>query len=124
MGKYIIENLTAKYSHKLLDHAKQSATEALKSASRSAIQKTLLIKSLIELQKAQKFHHRTVQKQLKMNQKMEDLITKLLNKNLYLQNKDSKLLIIWDSYKFRTESLVEINGDSCETYNNDSKIKF
>ena len=94
MGKYIIENLTAKYSHKLLDHAKQSATEALKSASRSAIQKTLLIKSLIEFQKAQKFHHRTVQKQLKMNQKMEDLITKLLNKNLYLQNKDSKLLII------------------------------
>ena len=124
MGKYIIENLTAKYSHKLLDHAKQSATEALKSASRSAIQKTLLIKSLIELQKAQKFHHRTVQKQLKMNQKMEDLITKLLNKNIYLQNKDSKLLIIWDSYKFRTENLVEINGDSCETYNNDSKIKF
>ena len=54
MGKYITENLTAKYSHKLLDHAKQSATEALKSASRSAIQKTLLIKSLIELQKAQK----------------------------------------------------------------------
>ena len=124
MGKCIIENLTAKYSHKRLDHAKQSATEALKSASRWAIQKTLLIKSLIELQKAQKFHHRTVQKQLKMNQKMEDLITKLLNKNLYLQNKDSKLLIIWDSYKFRTENLVEINGDSCETYNNDSKIKF
>ena len=34
MGKYIIENLTTKYSHKRLDHAKQSATEAIKSASR------------------------------------------------------------------------------------------
>ena len=32
------ENLSSKYSQKLLDHAKQSATDALKTASKRAIQ--------------------------------------------------------------------------------------
>ena len=64
------------YSQKPLDHTQQSASEALKCAPKSVIQKTLLIELLIEFQKAQKFDQRTVQKQLKMNQKMEDLIKK------------------------------------------------
>ena len=34
------KNLSSKYSQKLLDHAKQSATNALKTASKRAIQKT------------------------------------------------------------------------------------
>ena len=34
------KNLSCKYSQKLLDHAKQSATDALKTASKRAIQKT------------------------------------------------------------------------------------
>ena len=35
--KNISKNLNSKYSQKLLDHAKQSATDALKTASKSEI---------------------------------------------------------------------------------------
>ena len=34
------KNLSSKYSQKILDHAKQSATDALKNSSKRAIQKT------------------------------------------------------------------------------------
>ena len=34
MGKKIIKNLSGKYSQKLLDYAKQSATDALKTTSK------------------------------------------------------------------------------------------
>ena len=40
IGKNISKKLSSKYSQKLLDHAKQSDTEALKTASKRAIQKT------------------------------------------------------------------------------------
>ena len=40
IGKNISKNLSSKYSQKLLDHAKQSATDALKTGSKRAIQKT------------------------------------------------------------------------------------
>ena len=40
MGKNIIKNLSSKYSQKLLHHAKLSATDALKTPSVKAIQKT------------------------------------------------------------------------------------
>ena len=36
----VSKNLSGKYSQKLLDHAKQSATDALKPASKRVIQKT------------------------------------------------------------------------------------
>ena len=36
-GKNISKNLSSKYSQKLLDHAKQSATDALKTDSKRAI---------------------------------------------------------------------------------------
>ena len=52
----ISQNLSIKYIQNLLDHAKQSATHALKTSSKIAIQKTeeatgywLVIKSLIKL---------------------------------------------------------------------------
>ena len=52
----ISQNLSIKYSQNLLDHPKQSATDALKTSSKIAIQKTeeatgywLVIKSLIKL---------------------------------------------------------------------------
>ena len=38
-GKNVINNLSSKYSKKLLDHAKKSATNALKTNSKGAIQK-------------------------------------------------------------------------------------
>ena len=40
IGKSISISLTSKYSQKLLDHAKQSATDVLKTASKRSIQKT------------------------------------------------------------------------------------
>ena len=39
IGKIISKNLSRKYSQKPLDHAKQSATDALKTASKRVIQK-------------------------------------------------------------------------------------
>ena len=40
IGKNISDNLSSKYCHKLIDHAKQSTTDALKSTSKRAIQNT------------------------------------------------------------------------------------
>ena len=39
MGKNIGKNVSSKYSQKILDHAKQFATDALKAASKREIQK-------------------------------------------------------------------------------------
>ena len=39
IGKNITKNLSSKYNQKILDHAKQSATDAIKTASKWAIQK-------------------------------------------------------------------------------------
>ena len=41
IGKNISENLRGKYSQTLFDYAKQSATDALKTTSKQAIQKTI-----------------------------------------------------------------------------------
>ena len=40
IGENISENLSVKYSQYGIDHAKQSATEVFKTASKSAIQRT------------------------------------------------------------------------------------
>ena len=40
IGKNISKNVSRKYSQKLLDHAKQSATDTFKTGSKRAIQKT------------------------------------------------------------------------------------
>ena len=40
IGKNVSKHLSGKYSQKLLDHDKQSATDAFKTASKRAIQKT------------------------------------------------------------------------------------
>ena len=40
IGKNVSKNLSSKYNQKLLDHAKQFETDALKTASRTPIQKT------------------------------------------------------------------------------------
>ena len=84
IGKNISKNVSSKYSQKLLYHA----TDALKTGSKRGIQKTseatgdlMVIKLLIELQK---LHHRIIQKQMQ----------KYLKKDICLQKKDRKLLII------------------------------
>ena len=49
IGKNISKNLSRKYSQKLLDHAKQSATDVLKASSKRTTQKTARILSVIKL---------------------------------------------------------------------------
>ena len=39
IGKYISKNLSSRYSQKLLDHSKKFVADALKTASKRAIQK-------------------------------------------------------------------------------------
>ena len=63
--KNISKSLSGKYSQKLLDHAKQSATDALKTTSKRVIQKAAegaddLIGSAIAGKRSQKLHHRIV----------------------------------------------------------------
>ena len=41
MGTNTIKNLSRKYGQKLLDHAHKSATDAIKTASKGPIQKTV-----------------------------------------------------------------------------------
>ena len=43
IGKNFIKNLSGKYSQKPLDRARQSAIDALKTSSKRAIQKTVVI---------------------------------------------------------------------------------
>ena len=64
IGKNISKNLSGKYSQKILDHARQSATDTLQTVSKSAIQRRakpvnniLLIKS----QKSQELYRKILQ---------------------------------------------------------------
>ena len=71
IGKNISKTLSSKYSQKLIDHTKQSATDARKNASKRALPKIaesagalIGIKLLIQLQESQKINHRIIQKQI------------------------------------------------------------
>ena len=81
---------------KPLNHQKQSATDTLKTTSERVIKKKqkqmvilLIIGLLIKLPKSQKIRNRIIQKQLQIM-----TITKYLQKELHLQKRDKKLLII------------------------------
>ena len=65
IGKNISKNLSSKYSQKLIDNAKQPATDALKMAKWKPLVIWLVIPLLTELRKFQKFHQRKIQKQMK-----------------------------------------------------------
>ena len=96
IGKNKCKNVRGKYSQKLLYHANYSAKDAIKTASKRLIQKTAeatfkskVIKSLIKLQKSQKIHNNIIQKELQMS-----MIKKYQKKDIYLQKKGRKLLMI------------------------------
>ena len=87
LSKNIGKNMSSKYSQKLLDHAKQSATDALKTASKKQckiLQKQLMISLIsglpIKLPKPQRIHHKILQRQLKVEHKY-------LEKDIYFQNR-------------------------------------
>ena len=73
VDKIIIKNLSGKYSQKLLDHAKLSATDTFKTSSKKSFKKQqkqpvilLVIRLPIELQKFQKNHNKLTQRKLQM----------------------------------------------------------
>ena len=73
-------------------HAKQFAKDSLKTASNRAIQKRAKATGdLVGNKIADELHHRIIQKQLQMS-----IIKKYLDKDIYLQKKYRKLLMIWD----------------------------
>ena len=95
IGKSIGINLSSKHSQKHFDHAKQSATDAFKTDSKIAIQKTAgatddLIGNRIadKLQESQKFHHKIIQREIL------NMMEKYIDKDICLQKKDRKLLMI------------------------------
>ena len=69
-------------------HLKLSRKEQLKEQ-----QKQVVI-WLAKLQKPRELHHWIVQIQLQMKQKILSMIKKYLKKDIYLQKKDRKLLMI------------------------------
>ena len=89
MGKNISKNLSSKYSQKLLDHAKKSATDVLKTASWRAVQKTAEVtdeligdKIANRITKFQKNHNKIIQRQLQMS-----MIMKYLTKDISLEER-------------------------------------
>ena len=112
IGKNISKKLSGKYSQKLLDHAQQSATDAFKTASKRAIQKTaettddlignkladaVHLKTLTtrakscngKITKFSKNLQQIIQTQLQMR-----MIKKYLKRDIYLQEKEKFFLII------------------------------
>ena len=107
MDKNIVKNiskhLSDKYDQKFLDNAKLSATDAPQTSSKSLIQnstnKWVLIGNKIadtvaklydgRIMKFHKVRRRIIHKQLQIN-----MMKKYLKKDIYLQKKDRKLLMI------------------------------
>ena len=92
IGKNISKTVSsAKYCQKLLDHAKQSTTDAIKTASKRRIQKTaesncdLTDNKIADKIKFQNLLHRKIQSEMKK---------KYLEKDMYLQKKGRKFLMI------------------------------
>ena len=102
MGKNIGQNmcktLSGAYSQIIFDHAKQSATYLLKTASKRAIEKSAEATDdlIVNNSESLELSHRVVQRQVQMKQKKLHMIKKYLKKDIYLQKKGRKLLMIWD----------------------------
>ena len=102
MSKSTSKSLSNKYTQNFLDYSKQSATDEFKTYSRKLIRKTaettadLIGKNtmLIKLEKSKERQQMLVQGQLQMKQKILDLKEKYQKKDIYLQEKNDKLLIM------------------------------
>ena len=96
ISKSISKNVSKKFSQKRIDHAKHFTINAVKATSKRAIQKTavatgdlignkIVDKITQQFCESQKLHKRIIQKQMKK---------KFSEKDIHLQNKDRKLLMI------------------------------
>ena len=110
MGK----GLSNKYGQKLLDSAKKSTTDAIKTASKRAIQKTavatgdLIVNKITD--KVTGLHSKKPN-----NNNNEDVEFTTHKNDTYLQEKENKLLMNWDwylknMYKSRYISLKKITN--------------
>ena len=93
MKCYSFQPRDSEKSQKLLDQVKESATEALKTASKKAIQKTAEASSVLignkiadRITKSQKLCNRIIQKQLQMS-----MIIKYLKKNVSLEERQNNI---------------------------------
>ena len=111
VGKNISKNVSGKYSQKLLDRIKQSATDALKMSSKRVIQKTTettgdLIDSKIA-NTITKIHKISPQNNSETSQM--NLIKKCLKKDIYLQKKDRMVPLKCLSSFSRTLKVSSVN---------------
>ena len=97
IGKNIGKNISNKYSQKPADSAKRSATDAIKSVSKRAIQEIaeatgdlISSKLLIRLQVFQKYLERSY---IQKNYHQIKLIMKCQKQDIYLHKRDNKLLM-------------------------------
>ena len=140
IGKNISKNVIGKYRQKILDHLKPLPKEQFKKEQKQLVI-WLVTKLLIKSWKFQSICNKIIQRELEMN-----MIMKNLKKDIYLQKRNRKLLMIWDQYstvimeyqriidflentpnqpsKFMTKNWVEINVNARGTYNTNSQIKF
>ena len=136
--KNISKNLSSKYSQKLLDHGKQSATDALKTATKRAIQKTSeatgdLIPKKIAENCLKKFTKKIIQKTNEEEIPEERFIPseirqKIINdlrlkeENYWLYQKIINLLddTANQPSRFRTKNWVETNDESRGDYDDDN----
>ena len=96
-AKKIGKRLSNKYGQKLLDSTKKSTTDAIKTASKRAIQKTAeatgdLVGNKIA-DKITSVSKKYSTKELPNNETEEDIEITAHKKDIYLQKKDSKLLM-------------------------------
>ena len=101
MGKNIGKNLNSKYSQELVDHVKQSTADAIKAASKTAIQKTAeatcdLISNKIadKIIKVSRTSPQNNSKTVTNEAENLDWIEKYLKKDIYFQKSGTKLLMI------------------------------
>ena len=96
-AKNIGKNISNKYSQKLVDTAKKSATDAIKTASKRAIQKTAeATEDLIGNKIADKFtstSKKNLRNYLQRSCTQKKLIMKYQKKDIYLRKKNNKLLM-------------------------------
>ena len=86
--KKISKNLSSKYHQKLLHHDKQSATDAFKTASQKVIQKAV--------EATEDLIGNKIADEITRVSKAIDEKKKPLKKNVYVQKRDRKLLMIYN----------------------------
>ena len=87
IGKNVSKNLSGKYNQKLLDYAKKSATDALKTSSKRVIQKTVKSTGNLIANRITK-----ISKNSEHDKEMS-MIKKYLKRDMFFQKKDKKLLM-------------------------------